>query len=260
MSANKLDKSLDEILSNQRRTSSRKVSSARRSTGGRPATTAPVGGIQKGARPNRNAAAKPAPSKPSSAPGTSKIVVSNMPKDVTEAHIKEYFGKSIGTVKKVEISYGPGGVSRGIATIIFAQADAASKAFQELNGILIDQRPIKVEVVVSTADQIPAPRTLSQRITHNQPKAQPKSAASDKRGAKTGVNGAAADGAKGTKKAAANPRRAKNARPTKKTAEELDSEMADYFQGGESNGAEGTNTAAPVAAANGDAAMEEDIL
>ncbi|KAL8335463.1 hypothetical protein RB598_009580 [Gaeumannomyces tritici] len=205
MSANKLDKSLDEILSNQRRTSSRKVSSARRSTGGRPATAAPVGGIQKNARPNRNAAAKPAPSKPTSAPGTSKIVVSNMPKDVTEAHIK-------------------------------------------------------VEVVVSTADQIPAPRTLSQRITHNQPKAQPKSAASDKRGAKTGANGAAADGAKGTKKAAANPRRAKNARPTKKTAEELDSEMADYFQGGESNGAEGTNTAAPVAAANGDAAMEEDIL
>ncbi|EJT71584.1 hypothetical protein, variant [Gaeumannomyces tritici R3-111a-1] len=180
--------------------------------------------------------------------------------DANHHSLQEYFGKSIGTVKKVEISYGPGGVSRGIATIIFAQADAASKAFQELNGILIDQRPIKVEVVVSTADQIPAPRTLSQRITHNQPKAQPKSAASDKRGAKTGANGAAADGAKGTKKAAANPRRAKNARPTKKTAEELDSEMADYFQGGESNGAEGTNTAAPVAAANGDAAMEEDIL
>ncbi|KAL8365211.1 hypothetical protein RB595_004151 [Gaeumannomyces hyphopodioides] len=259
MSANKLDKSLDEILSNQRRTSGRKVGAARRSTGGRPATTAPVGGIQKNARPTRNAAAKPAPSKPASAPGTSKIVVSNMPKDVTEAHIK-YFGKSIGTVKKVEISYGPGGVSRGIATIIFAQADAASKAFQDLNGILIDQRPIKVEVVVSSADQIPAPKTLSQRITHNQPKAQPKSAASDKRGSNVGVNGTAANGAKGTKKAAANPRRAKNARPAKKTAEELDSEMADYFQGGENNATEAANTTAPAAAANGDAAMEEDIL
>lgn len=80
--------------------------------------------------------------------------------------LQEYFGKSIGTVKKVEISYGPGGVSRGIATIIFAQADAASKAFQDLNGILIDQRPIKVEVVVSSADQIPTPKTLSQRITY----------------------------------------------------------------------------------------------
>ncbi|KAL8368028.1 hypothetical protein RB599_003773 [Gaeumannomyces hyphopodioides] len=215
MSANKLDKSLDEILSNQRRTSGRKVGAARRSTGGRPATTAPVGGIQKNARPTRNAAAKPAPSKPASAPGTSKIVVSNMPKDVTEAHIKEYFGKSIGTVKKV---------------------------------------------VVSSADQIPAPKTLSQRITHNQPKAQPKSAASDKRGSNVGVNGTAANGAKGTKKAAANPRRAKNARPAKKTAEELDSEMADYFQGGENNATEAANTTAPAAAANGDAAMEEDIL
>lgn len=86
--------------------------------------------------------------------------------DANHHSLQEYFGKSIGTVKKVEISYGPGGVSRGIATIIFAQADGASKAFQELNGILIDQRPIKVEVVVSSADQIPAPKTLSQRITY----------------------------------------------------------------------------------------------
>lgn len=78
MSANKLDKSLDEILSTQRRTSGRKVGSARRSTGGRPATTAPVGGVHKNPRSTRNAAAKPAPSKPASAPGTSKIVVSNM--------------------------------------------------------------------------------------------------------------------------------------------------------------------------------------
>jgi THO complex subunit 4 len=78
MSANKLDKSLDEILSSQRRTSGRRGGAARRSIGGRPATTAPVGGVQKNARPARNAATKPAPTKPASAIGTSKIVVSNM--------------------------------------------------------------------------------------------------------------------------------------------------------------------------------------
>ena len=57
---------------------------------------------------------------------------------------QEYFGKSIGPTKRVEISYGPGGVSRGVATIAFARADAAAKAVNKLNGILVDGRAIKV--------------------------------------------------------------------------------------------------------------------
>ncbi|KAI6380452.1 hypothetical protein MCOR25_001643 [Pyricularia grisea] len=256
MSAGKLDKSLDEIVSSQRRTVGRRGGAARRSTG-RPAPAAPVGGIHKNTRAARSAVQKPAPAKSSGAPGTSKVVVSNMPKDVSEAQIKEYFGQSVGPVKRVEISYGPGGVSRGIATVTFAHADGASKAFAELNGLLIDNKPVKVEVVVASADQIPAPKTLSQRVTQN--KAQPKSAATDKRGATAGKGaGPQANGAKGAKKAA--PRKGRNARPAKKTAEELDSEMADYFQGGETNTEAAANGAAPAATNGGDAAMEDDIL
>ncbi len=55
--------------------------------------------------------------------------------------------QSVGSVKKVELSYGPGGVSRGIATVIFPHADSASKAFADLNGLLIDNRPVKVRIV-----------------------------------------------------------------------------------------------------------------
>lgn len=114
-----------------------------------------------------------------------------------------------------------------------------------------------MEVVVASADQIPAPKTLSQRVTQN--KAQPKSAATDKRGATAGKGaGPQANGAKGAKKAA--PRKGRNARPAKKTAEELDSEMADYFQGGETNTEAAANGAAPAATNGGDAAMEDDIL
>jgi THO complex subunit 4 len=47
-------------------------------------------------------------------------------------------------VKKVELSYGPGGVSRGIAHVTFHHADGASKAFSTLNGLLIDNKPVKV--------------------------------------------------------------------------------------------------------------------
>ncbi|KAJ9149264.1 mRNA export protein mlo3 [Pleurostoma richardsiae] len=244
----KLDQSLDEILSSQRKTAGHRRP-ARRSAG-RPAATAPVGGVQKTSKPVRNNAAKPAPAKTARAAGESKVIVSNLPKDVSEGQIKEYFQTAVGQVKKVELSYGPGGVSRGIASVIFHHADGASKAFQKLNGLLIDNRPVKVEVVVASADLIPAPKTLSQRIT--QPKAQPKSAASDKA---TGVKAAGPAGKGANKKRP----RGRNARPAKKTAEELDSEMADYFE--QSNAAENAaGAAAPAAAANGDAAMEDEIM
>jgi len=148
------------------------------------------------------------------------------------------------------LSYGPGGVSRGIATVIFTHADGASKAFSELNGLLIDNRPVKVEVVIASADLIPQPKKLSQRIS--QPKAQPKSAATDKHAA----NGA--KGPAGPKGATKKVRRPRNSRPAKKTAEELDSEMADYFDGAGTN-TENANAGAP-AAANGDAPMEDEIM
>lgn len=57
---------------------------------------------------------------------------------------QEYFLTSVGPIKRVEISYGPNSVSRGIANITFRDADGASKAFQKLNGLLVDNRPIKV--------------------------------------------------------------------------------------------------------------------
>lgn len=81
---------------------------------------------------------------------------------------------------------------------------------------------------------------------------QPKSAAAVKHGANGAKTGA---GNKVVKKGG--PRRARTGRPSKKTAEELDSEMADYFDGAAAT----TETATGAApAANGDAQMEDEIL
>jgi THO complex subunit 4 len=110
---------------------------------------------------------------------------------------------------------------------------------------------VQVEVVVSSAELIPQPKTLAQRIA--QPKAQPKSAATVKQNGANAKGGAAAG--KATKKTA---RRGRSNRPVKKTAEELDSEMADYFDN--ANTENNANAAAPAAAAGGDAPMEEDVL
>lgn len=42
------------------------------------------------------------------------------------------------------LTYGPNGSSRGIASIIFSKPDTAAKAARELNGLLVDGKPMKV--------------------------------------------------------------------------------------------------------------------
>jgi len=158
--------------------------------------------------------------------------------------------KSVGPIKKVEISYGAGGNSRGIATIIFARPEGATKAVGALNGLLVDGKPMKIEVILDArrAAAIPAPKGLSERIAH--PKAQPKSAVPTK-------NGATGSGTRG-KSDRGRGRGGRNARPAKKTAAELDSEMADYWETGAAATTGDATNAAP--AANGDATMDDEIL
>ncbi|KAH7320206.1 hypothetical protein B0I35DRAFT_231339 [Stachybotrys elegans] len=248
----KLDQTLDEIATAQRRSSTRRRASGRRSTG-RPAPAAPAGGIQKNTKAARGGAAKSTPAR-AVANADSKVIVSNLPKDVTEKQIKEYFVQSVGPIKRVELVYGPNSQSRGIANVTFSKADGASTAVQKLNGLLVDGRPIKIEIVVSAAQAnqvIPQAKTLAERTSQpkSQPKAQPKSAASKQN------NGAGkGDAAKGQGKRRG---RAANPRPAKKTEAELDSDMADYF-GSAPN--ENATAPAPAAATGGDAAMEDEIM
>ena len=42
------------------------------------------------------------------------------------------------------LTYNQNGSSRGIAQITFSRPETAAKAAKELNGLLVDQRPMKV--------------------------------------------------------------------------------------------------------------------
>ncbi|KAF6833147.1 RNA recognition domain-containing protein [Colletotrichum musicola] len=86
--SDKLNQSLDEILSTQRRTSGGPRRRSQRRSTGRPAAAAPVGGVQKTSKPARAAATKPNAAKPAPGAGDSKVIVSNLPKDVSEQQIK----------------------------------------------------------------------------------------------------------------------------------------------------------------------------
>ncbi|RDL37273.1 putative mRNA export protein mlo3 [Venustampulla echinocandica] len=234
----KLDQSLDEILSTQRRSSVRGGKAGRRSTrrtASNPVVATPVNGVKKSARGPKNVV-KAIPTGPSGGSGESKILVSNLPKDVNEAMIKEYFTKSIGPIKRVDISYGPGGTSRGIATITFVRPGSATKATETLNGVLVDGKSMKIDVILDAkhAAALPPPKGLT---AATKPTATTKGKAARGRG------------------------KAKSARPTKKTAEELDSEMVDYFGGGAAPAESGGATTAPAQpATSGDANMDDDIL
>ncbi|EGX88497.1 RNA annealing protein Yra1, putative [Cordyceps militaris CM01] len=239
----KLDKPLDDIVSARR-----KSAGSRRSQRG--AAGRPTAGIQKAKPTARNIAGKPAQGKATGPQGESKVIVSNLPKDVSEQQIKEYFVQSVGPIKRVELSYGPNSQSRGIANVIFHKPDGASRAFQKLNGLLVDGRPIKIEIVVGAAQAdkvIPRVKTLAERSS--QPKAQPRSAAAGKQ-----INNAGKDGAKGK---AGKGRRGRDARPAKKTATELDADMDNYMADSSTNTAAAAPAAAP--AANGDSAMADEI-
>jgi len=84
----KLDQSLDEILTSQRRNQQGRRRSTRRTAGtSKAAPAAPAGGIQKNTKPARGAN-MPTPAKGGGLTGESKIMVSNLPKDVSEGQIK----------------------------------------------------------------------------------------------------------------------------------------------------------------------------
>ncbi|KIW06629.1 uncharacterized protein PV09_02341 [Verruconis gallopava] len=248
----KLSQSLDQIMSDRR-----KSTRSRRARPGAKATTAPAGGVTKKTKPAEKKPVKAVPTGPSNK--ESKVQVSNLPRDVTEVQIKEYFTTTVGAIKKVLLSYGPNGESRGVATIIFAKSDGAAKAAKELNGLKVDGRPMKIEVILGAeeAPAAPAPKPLSDRIQKPAEKAKPKPATATPKAATSDKAGKP-----GRRRARAAKGKAGAGRPKPKTAEELDAEMADYWGGGanaESDAAM-ANGGAVQPAANGDTGMEEDVV
>ncbi|KAJ5120312.1 uncharacterized protein N7515_009700 [Penicillium bovifimosum] len=252
MSAN-LDKSLDDLVGSRRQ--SGRQTGRRRGSRRAAAKPAAVGGVKKHTKAAPKAAQKAAHPAPVAQTGSSKILVSGLPSDVSEANIKEYFIKSAGPVRKVMLTYNQNGTSRGIASIIFNKPDTAAKATKELNGLLVDGRPMKIEVVydASHVPAAPVSRPLTERVAQ---KARPKSAATakpkEKKGAATEKGGRRGKGP-------ARPQGRNTGRGKPKTVEELDAEMADYFTA-EAAPAAPANGTAPQASATQDVGMADEIL
>ncbi|KAK6534892.1 hypothetical protein TWF281_006191 [Arthrobotrys megalospora] len=249
--ASNLDRSLDEILKD-------KKEGARRNT----KKAGPVGGVRKRSariEQNKKKAAAVAPTGPAKKADNkkdgndTKIQVSNLPLDVSENMLREYFTNVVGAIKRCNLVYKANGQSAGIATIEFNKPGHANIAFDKFNGRLVDNRPMKVEIIVDPtkvafADRIsgpakPAPKATPKPAT-NKPK--PVTAGGRANGA-GGRNPRGGRGGRGGRKGASGS----GVKRTTKTVEELDQEMADYYKGSEN--------AAPATAPQVDAAVMEDL-
>ncbi|KAI5819453.1 putative mRNA export protein mlo3 [Pyronema omphalodes] len=273
MSAN-LDHSLDEIIASRPRGAPRR--------GGKPATASPAGGVRKRSsrvaaqKANVSVAANAAKAAPKAAPTgpsskSTKIIVSNLPKDVSEHMIKEYFQSVVGPIKRAILTYGPDGKSRGVATIEFQKASDATIAASKYNGVDVDNRPMKVELVVDPnapatfAERVGQPNKIQnnnnnrQKAENNRPKPAAKAAPKPGANARGGRRGPAAAGAASNQRGAKGGRSG-SGRAKPKTAEELDQEMSDYFGNSGDNSATAAPAATNGAANGGDVGMDDTVL
>ncbi|KHN96256.1 Nucleotide-binding, alpha-beta plait [Metarhizium album ARSEF 1941] len=220
----------------------------------------------------------------------SKIRVENIHYDLTEEDLDELFAR-IGRVSKLNLRYDRAGRSEGTAYVTYAQREDAEEAIRQFDGANANGQPIRLTLLPSRNpfDTAVMPsRPLAERISAPGARARstsPRRRLEDEDAARKGIDryipgrrsrspmsrrgggrggrrpGARRDGGNVNEGA----RGGRGSTRGKKTQQELDAEMADYFGGGgtDSNAADvPANSAAPAtepapAAGNDDIDMIE---
>ncbi|KZO94144.1 hypothetical protein CALVIDRAFT_484559 [Calocera viscosa TUFC12733] len=136
-----LDKSLDDMIKAKPRSQRRRRVPPTAKAAVLGASNVGAGAAVKAAT---RAAALPTPAKSNEPTVTQaqqqaqKIVVSNLPLDVTEQQIKELFASTVGKTREATLAYNAKGQSKGIAHVTFFNKGDGFKAYKEYNNRLID--------------------------------------------------------------------------------------------------------------------------
>ncbi|KAI5868309.1 RNA-binding domain-containing protein [Durotheca rogersii] len=207
---------------------------------------------------------RPSPERAQDVRGT-KIKVENLHYELTEDDLDGLFNK-IGPVTKLELLYDRAGRSEGVAFVTYGVREDALEAVKQYDGANAKGQPIRMTIVASAprrnpfdtahmpsrplAERITRPRSLSPRrrpdndrgIDRYVPGIRSRSRSPRRRGGRRPGIRREGDAPNGREKVS------RDGRP-KKTQEELDAEMADYFNPGGPN----DPVPGPVAAAAGNA-------
>jgi len=215
---------------------------------------------------------------------SSKLKIENVHYDLTEEDLDDLFNR-IGPVEKLVLTYDRAGRSNGIAFVTYERAIHAKQAIREFDGANANGQPIRLSLVSNHTAKPRNPfdtavrpaRSLAERITAPQGGGRTRSESPIRH---TDVSGPVPDGIdryvpgqRGTRSRSPMPRRRDGRRPgarkerggerqgggagpreggrsgarPKKTQEELDAEMEDYWGTGGAKGAEDKNVVAPAA-------------
>ncbi|OLY81778.1 THO complex subunit 4A [Smittium mucronatum] len=143
-----------------------------------------------------------------------KILISNLDYKVTEADLKELF-QQIGSVRKATLNFDSRGKSKGNGEVWFNKLSDSYRAVEKYNGVTLDGRPMKIEVVVSSAApvqmQIPVPVPMPMMMSNM-----------NNRGNRSNRGGNRRRGRGG--------RQGNSEKRTPASKEELDAEMDSYMQ------------------------------
>ncbi|CAH7687223.1 hypothetical protein PPACK8108_LOCUS21974 [Phakopsora pachyrhizi] len=135
----------------------------------------------------------------------SKIIVSNLPSDVTKNQIWELFWTTVGPVNQVALSYDNRGVSKGTTQVEFKQNNDSTKAFQQM-GDQTNEQAVRISIIQGYKEAEGESKLMSLN-KH------------------AGANGKAANGGS---RQGGNLGKGRGNRQPQKTAADLDAEMEDY--------------------------------
>ncbi|KAI1377570.1 RNA-binding domain-containing protein [Hypoxylon crocopeplum] len=214
----------------------------------------------------RNPRRRPSPERFQDSRGT-KVKVENIHYELTEDDLDGLFAK-IGPVIKLELLYDRAGRSEGTAFVTYESRNDAVEAIKQYDNANAKGQPIRLSLVSSAprrnpfetahmpgrplAERITRPRSLSPRRNSDRDRGVDRympgtgSRSRSPMPRRRGGGGGRRPGARreGTSTPNGRERPGRDGRP-KKTQEELDAEMADYFNPG------GSNDVAPAAGTSG---------
>ncbi|RGP81556.1 hypothetical protein FLONG3_288 [Fusarium longipes] len=238
----------------------------------------------------------PAPRRRRESPGQdskgTKIRVANIHYDLTDDDLNELFQR-IGPVSRLQLRYDRAGRSEGTAYVTYEQREDAEEAIKQFDGANANGQPIRLTLLPSRNpfDTAVMPgRSLAERISSpgDRRSHSPHRRRDDDDAARRGIDryvpgqgsrrspmprgrgqggrrpGARRDGREGGREQEGS-RGGRGNRPSKKTQEELDAEMADYFGGDSAQAAETANqqdappAQAPAAAQSQTQVATDDI-
>ncbi|KAF0908274.1 hypothetical protein E2562_023891 [Oryza meyeriana var. granulata] len=87
-----------------------------------------------------------------------KLHISNLDAGVTVEDVQELFSE-IGELKRYSVNYDKDGKSQGTAEVVFARKVDALEAIKRYDGVILDGKPMKIDLIGNNSEPSPTPPT-----------------------------------------------------------------------------------------------------